>query len=325
MSFGTCHQIGKVSALIASAQQNDGTLFAKCGKRLQRRINISCLGVVVAVNACDGSAGLDTVFQWSEGLQTLFDFCIVAIQRDGARSRRKRIGCIVLALDLELRSGAKGMLDTLEIYREHTIVKECRGIGPACIFTHALVKTVTGAQRDVCELALFGRLLLQLAYIGAHNIIRGIEHYRAVFIAVGIYLLLRLGICLETSMPFQMIGRDVQQHGDLRLEELCGRKLVRGNLSNIAFNVARCHRIDACVTDIAYRLGLLSACSKDMSSHRRSCGLTVSTRYGNPYRIGGAFTPCKLNFANTLRRNFLSRMIEVRILGYARAGDAYIE
>ena len=92
MGLGTSHQIGKVGALIASAQQNDGTLFAKCGERLQRRINISCLGVVVAVNACDGSAGLDTVFQWSEGLQTLFDFCIVAPQRDGARSRRKRIG-----------------------------------------------------------------------------------------------------------------------------------------------------------------------------------------------------------------------------------------
>ena len=125
---------------LASAQQNDGMLFAKCGERLQRRINISCLGVVVAVNACDGSAGLDTVLQWSEGLQTLFDFCIVAPQRDGARSRRKRIGRIVLALDLELRSGTKGMLDALEIYREHTIVKECRGIGPACIFTHALVR-----------------------------------------------------------------------------------------------------------------------------------------------------------------------------------------
>ena len=138
MSLGTSHQIGKVGALIASAQQNDGTLFAKCGERLQRRINISCLGVVVAVNACDGSAGLDTVFQWSEGLQAIYDFCIVATQRDGARSRRKRIGCIMLALDLELRSSAKGMLDALEIYREHTIVKECRGIGPACIFTHGM-------------------------------------------------------------------------------------------------------------------------------------------------------------------------------------------
>ena len=210
MGHGTSHQIGKVGALIASAQQNDGTLFAKCGERLQRRINISCLGVVVAANACDGSAGLDTVLQWSEGLQTLFDFCIVAPQRDGARSRRKRIGRIVLALDLELRSGTKGMLDALEIYREHTIVKECRGIGPACIFTHALVKTVAGAQRDVCELALFDRLLLQLAHIGAHNIICGIEHYRAVFVAVGIYLLLCPSIRFETSMPFQMIGRDVQ-------------------------------------------------------------------------------------------------------------------
>lgn len=152
MSLGTSYQIGKVGALIASAQQNDGALFAKCGKRLQRRIDVCCLGVVVAVNACDGSAGLDTVFQWSEGLQTLFDFCIVAPQRDGARSRRKRIGRIVLALDLELRSGTKGTLDALEIYREHTIVKECRGIGPACIFTHALVKTVAGAQRDVANL-----------------------------------------------------------------------------------------------------------------------------------------------------------------------------
>ena len=217
------------------------------------------------------------------------------------------------------------MLDTLEIYREHTIVKECRGIGPACIFTHALVKTVTGAQRDVCELALFDRLLLQLAHIGAHNIICGIEHYRAVFVAVGIYLLLCLSIRFETSMPFQMIRRDVQQHGNLGLEELCGCKLVRGNLSNVTFNVARCHCIDACVTDIAYRLGLLPAFGKDMSSHCRSCGLTVSTRYGNPYRIGGAFTPCKLNFANNLRRNLLSRMIEVGILGNARAGDAYIE
>ena len=150
------------------------------------------------------------MLQWSEGLQALFDFCIIATQRDCARSRRKRIGCIVLALDLELRSSAKGMLDALEIYREHTIVKECRGIGPACIFTHALVKTATGAQRDVCELALFSRLLLQLAHIGAHNIICGIEHYRAVFVAVGIYLLLCLSIRFETSMPFQMIGRDVQ-------------------------------------------------------------------------------------------------------------------
>lgn len=184
---------------------------------------------------------------------------------------------------------------------------------------------MAGAQRYVCELTLLDRLLLQLAHIGTHDVVRGIEHHRAFFIAVGIYFLLCLGICLKASMPLQMIRRDVQQHGNLRLEVLRGCELVRRHLGHVAFNVARRHRINACVADVAHRLGLLAAYIKDVGRHCRSCGLAVSTCYGNPYGIGSAFAPCKLNFADNLCGHFLSRMIEVRIFGNARAGDAYIE
>ena len=110
MGLGASNQIGQVGALIASTQQDDGTLFAKCGKRLQRRINVSCFRIVVAVNARDGAARLDAMFQRRKGLQALFDLCIFTTQRDGTRSRRERIGSIVLAFDLEFASAAQGML-----------------------------------------------------------------------------------------------------------------------------------------------------------------------------------------------------------------------
>ena len=144
----------------------------------------------------------------------------------------------MLALDLQLGSGAQGMLYALEVDGEHTVVEECRSIGAACILAHALVQAMAGAKRDIGELSLACGLLLELAHVTAHHIVGGIEHHREVLVAVCVDLALRLGVCLEAAMPLQMIGRDVQKHGNLGLEELGGGQLVRGNLGNVAIDRA---------------------------------------------------------------------------------------
>ena len=62
-----------------------------------------------------------------------------------------------------------------------------------------------------------------------------------------------------------------------------------------------------------------------MGAQRCSGGFAVGAGDGNPNGISRTFAPSKLYLADNFRGHCLSGMVEIRVLGNARACDAHVE
>ena len=119
MSSG--NERSKVRSLVVPAKQHDRTRRAEGREGLERRVDVGCLGIVVAGHTGNAAAGLDAMLERREGAKRLSDECIVNTERDRARCRDKSVLRVVIALDLQVGCSAQPMLHTPKRNRKHAV------------------------------------------------------------------------------------------------------------------------------------------------------------------------------------------------------------
>ena len=260
-----------------------------------------------------------------EADQTLVHLRGVSPQGERRGGCRKGVGCVVLAGDLKLGGRNEHRLGAVPFHDKLVGCAQVGGIGAAALLAHVGVDAVGCAHGDVGEAALGIGRGLELTDEAAHHVVGGVhDHGRAALGKVRVDLLLRQGVIFQAVVPLNVVGRDVQQNGHVRTEIARARKLIGGNLGNVAIGFARGNGGDAGVADVAHGGSTKPAGRKQMRSQGRRGGFTVGARNRQPTRILGTFAPGELHLAYHLGRVSRSGKVEIGELADAGAGDGQI-
>ena len=325
--MGGLDQRGEVGALVVAAEQDDRTRLGKRRDRLERRVDVGRLGIVVAGGAADGAARLDAVLKRRERAQTACDRLVAGAQRYRGCRGGKRVAHVVGALDLQIRRRDKAMLRPFERDRQHAVrIGEGGVVGAAC-GAHVAGVACFGADGNAGEPAFGGIQGLERADLGAHLVVGGVEHRRGArgLGQVGQDLELGIAVRFERSVPFEMIGRDVEQHRRIGGEARRGLQLVGRRLRHEHAVGALRHRGKAGVADVADGDGVHPRLAQQVRRERGDRGLAVGARDGDPARRRGAFAPGKLDFSDDLRGKLRAASVQLGRRRDARAGHAQVE
>ena len=216
------------------------------------------------------------------------------------------------------------MLTAAEINAQHAIVKKRCALAAARI-PHAGRKSGSTADRHVVETALVARLRAQAFDLPfAHDVVHRIKDADAVrrLCQVREHSVLCRSVVLERPVPFDMVGRDVEQHGNVRTKPRRGCKLIGRNLCNEHVGISCRDRINARIPDIAARNGSKSGRREHVRRQGSRGGLAVGAGDGDPTRARRRFAPRELDLAYHFLACAKGVAIEVREFGYARARNA---
>ena len=83
-------------------------------------------------------------------------------------------------------------------------------------------------------------------------------------------------------MPFQVIGRDVEQHCHIRHKVFGGGKLIGGHFGDKIVGLALAHRFDARVADVAHCLSAPTLGPQQVRTKGRGSGLAIRAGDGDP-------------------------------------------
>ncbi len=142
-----------------------------------------------------------------------------------ALAAARAIARVVLAFDMQAEAATRS---TDSPFSPHAACRrKCRILGPACVY-HAAISDRRRSLGGVCRKNPFGFLFansLTQARVTSHRIT--ITKVPCVSSRCRCLLLHRLRVRLERHMPIEMVGRDVEQHGDLRSEQIHRSELER--------------------------------------------------------------------------------------------------
>ncbi len=227
---------------------------------------------------------------------------VVHAERERGGCHGQRVRGVVRALDLQVAGTPRPVLLPVQRHAQHAVAIEERGVVAAAPRAHVAVQALGRAHRHVREAAPVLAQRAQAAHLGAHDIVRRVEHGHGPRHAgqVRQQLELRVAVRLEAAMPVQVVGRDVQQHGHVRREAHRGRQLVGRHLGHVHVRGARAHRADARVADVADGRGGQAGARQHVRGERADRRLAVRARHGHPAAVGGALAPGELDLAHQL-------------------------
>ena len=126
------------------------------------------------------------------------------------------------------------------------------------------------------------------------------------------------------TMPGEMIGREIQEHGDARMEGLARGELIAGELGDEPLPLlAPIHLVDGSVADVADRDAVEPRGAQQLVGQTRDRRLAVGP--GDCAPTLGRQQPCELGLAHDLGAGGTRAAEKLAELGYPRARDADIE
>ena len=202
-------------ALVAAAEQQHHGLVGKGSERLYDGIGVGSLGIVDVAHAVDLRDRLDTMLESRKRDERRADILVRSTDPQRRRSRRERVELIVRTPDAKLGGGNQAVLHAVQAHHKHAFIAKRRGGGPGIIMR----KLADGSAR---------RARRRKRSSGA-RIFHAHDSKIAGFL-VGEDLVLGGGVGIERAVPRQMVGRDVHEHRDARMQharrcQLVARKL----------------------------------------------------------------------------------------------------
>ena len=149
------------------------------------------------------------------------------------------------------------------------------------------------------------------------------EHERVVLCEVlgdshlGIHVVLHLEV-----VAVEMVGRDIHEDGDIRLEVIHVVELETGELNYIIVEAALRHLQRKAASDVSCKSHVVARLFEDVVDERGGRGLTVGT--GDADHLGVGVSTGELDFGddvNPLLPYFLNHW---RLVGYSRALDDFV-
>ena len=275
-------ELGKVSSFIVATQEHDRLARSEGRKRLQGRIHVGRLGIVIALNTAHSAARLNAMLERGEALQARAHLIDLNTHRECCCGGCERIRNVVLTRNLQFVHLDERIGCPVEFNDELCTIHEGGILGAAGI-DHAGEKPFGGTDRDVGEPTLFGRNALEFAHVTTHDIVHRVHHgHSAAARKVRVDALLRRAVLLEAPVPFQMIGRDVEQHRHIGRKIFGGGELIGGHFGYIIVGLALAHRFDTGVADVAHCLRAPTSAAQQMRAKRGSGGLAIRAGDGDP-------------------------------------------